>query len=111
MNNMFRRVNWKPEFKQEWNWLETEGVMSYLQTKFKENYNIRDIEDKFGLPYTSTGIYAEISNTNCEFEIEPGIQLRYFAIHDNGNRPEYPLPIAVGWDDDENEYFYMIEED
>jgi hypothetical protein len=102
---MFKRIEWQPEFKKEWSWLETEGIMAYLQKLFKENYRIRNIDEKFGLPYTSSSDFAVISNTNCQFEIESGINLDGFAIIDN----DYPYIIALGTDNEENDYFYIVE--
>ena len=103
---MFRKIDHHQPFKKEWSWVETEGVMSYLSKAFKENYRIKDIDSKFGLPYTSSSDFAMISNTNCQFEIEHGINLDCFALTDN----DYPIIVAIGSDNDGNDFFYAVEE-
>lgn len=102
---MFYNIDYTPYFKKEWSWIETEGVMAILAKLFKEHYRIKDIEEKFGLPHTSSSEFAMISNSNCKFEIEPGIYLDWFALKDS----DYPQIIAGATDKDENEFYYIVE--
>lgn len=103
---MFRKIEkqFKSEdFKKEWNPLEYYATMDILKNKFRKHYKIYNIEDKFGLPYTSSSSFAMISNTNTIFEIEKGLNLEYFVITNNS------MIIAVFEDQNNNERFYEIE--
>jgi hypothetical protein len=103
---MFREIEREytsADFKKEWNNIEIKGVEAILQEGFKEYYNIKNAEDYFGLPYTSTSSFAMMSNTNSKFEIEEGWRLEYFAITNNN------MLIMIAWDEDENERYFEVE--
>lgn len=95
---MFYKLSTIPNFKKELSYFEILGIKQYLKEFFDNP------EDLFGLPYISSGKFAELSNTNSPYEIEPGIKLEYFALTEN------KILVAVGWDSEENEYYYRVEE-
>jgi len=109
---MFRKLEFTPKCKTEINWIEEKGMMCYLQEMFNKHYNLkrqygnRNIEMVFGLPYTSSGICAEYSNTNVQFEIESGINLTGFGIYDNNG---YGYIIAFASTQDNQDLYYVVE--
>ena len=63
-----------------------------------------DIEEFFGLPYTSSSSFAMISNTNTEYFIDTENQfnIEYFALTEDGK------VILSAWDRKENEKYFVI---
>lgn len=92
----------KLNFRKELSWIEIEGVVSYINKYFKENYRIDDAWYKFGLPYTSSGEFILLANTNCTFEIDEGIYLVFFTLTENNQI------IAIGEDRENNYYYYWL---
>jgi len=90
--------------KKEWNHFEHIGILEVLKNGFKK-YGINNIEDHFGLPYTSTSQCAMIGNTNTYFHLNNDMKynLEYFVLTNNN------ILVAVFWDVDENEKFYRVE--
>ena len=88
-------------FKQEWTEIETAGVIAMIQEYFSGG--IRDVNDYFGLPYTSGGEFAAVWNTNKHYEIEEGIKLQGFVITTNN------ILLALGEDENETNYLYRVE--
>lgn len=70
---------------------ETKNILSY-----------DDFLDFFGLPYTSGSDFACLSVTNSEYEILPGICLKYFALTNDGRI------IAIAKDRDENYSYFDL---
>jgi hypothetical protein len=67
-------------------------------------YTMANIEDFFGLPYTSSSSFAMISNTNTEYYIDTDNQynIEFFALTED-NRV-----ILSAWDKEENEKYFII---
>ncbi len=92
------------QFKKEWSRIEHEGVLSMIEQWHRENNSSRETaEDFYGLPYTSTGVYATVSNTNTQHEIIPDYFVQFFAITNNN------LLVLIAWNDKEEEMHFVIE--
>lgn len=90
------------DFKKQWSDVSTVFLIKRLEYWFRENYDIENVEEVFGLPYTDTSECAMLSNTNCLFEIQDGINLDFFTLTD-----KYEI-VAVGSDFNSNEYCFYL---
>lgn len=105
-----------PSFLTEWNDKQFDKVNKVLKKFFfgktlkdhngrqKTLYTLSQIEDFFGLPYTSTSEYAMISNCNCESFIDNNdtLNIEHFALSNDNH------VVMVTWDRQENERYFVI---
>lgn len=103
-------------FKKEWNEQDEKTVnhaikrLFIMKTLTDHNgykhtmYTMSNIEDFFGLPYTSSSSFAMISNCNTEYFIdtENKFNIEYFTLTEDGK------VILSAWDTDENEKYFII---
>ena len=117
---MFSRLQEVPEdsliMKKEWTDTDEKTVQKAikrlcLMKTLKDHNGIRhtlytweQIEEFFGLPYTSSSCYAMINNCNTEYfiDIENQFNIKFFALTENGK------VILSAWDRDENEKYFII---
>jgi hypothetical protein len=111
-----QEVTEEPKFKAEWNDTEYKKINKAVKNLFsmktltdhrgnkKTLYTMDQIEDFFGLPYTSSSSFAMISNTNTQYYVdtENKFNIEYFALTED-NRV-----ILSAWDEDENEKYFLI---
>lgn len=109
LGRMFHETSrdWKyADFKQEWNHWEHTGVLATLRKGFKRRYLILDCDDFFGLPYTSSGAFAGIWNTNDgTWTDSEGRHLDSFMLTKNN------VLLARFEDDNENGVYYRVDLD
>ena len=103
-------------FKKEWNDSETHKMNNALENLFlgelltdhrgntKKMRTFEDIELFFGLPYTSSGEYAGVWNTNTEYhlDIDKEYNINGFVIGEDDNI------YIISTDKEENEKVYKI---
>lgn len=111
-----REISTEPEFKQEWDDKEAKEVSKAIKNLFEMKtltdhrgqertlYTMDQIEDFFGLPYTSSSSFAMVSNCNTRFCVDKEEQynIEYFALTKDNK------VIMGAWDKDENEKDFVI---
>ena len=116
MFSNLQEVTDKPTFKAEWTDADEKKVNKAVKNLFSMKtltdhrgakhtmYTLSDIENFFGLPYTSSSSFAMISNTNTEFHVDTDNQynIEYFALTDDNK------VILSAWDREENEKNFII---
>lgn len=100
----------------EWHEFTKQNARATLYARRVQNHLIfihgrreYDACDTFGLPYTSSGSYAAIWNTNTDARTKNGLRFEGVAINENGA----PVGIFTEYDENENEkntLFLTIEE-
>ena len=90
------------QFKQEWSPIETEGIESIVQKAFASELRGKSADNYFGLVYTSSSAYAMLNVLNA-YSIEEYV-LIHFGLTVND------VVVMVCWDENENEYHYVIED-
>lgn len=106
----------EPEFKPEWSDEEYKKVNKAIKNLFSMKtltdhrghkrtlYTMEQIEDFFGLPYTSSSSFAMVGNCNTEFFVdkEEKYNIEYFALTQDNK------VIMSVWDRDQNEKNFVI---
>jgi len=105
------------DFSKEWNYVETKGMECIIHEFFKGKklknhkgktitpFTKKDIDDVFGLPYTSSSDYAMLgADCNNWIYINDKEHISHFAI-----RKEQPILITE--DKDNKQRFYTMELD
>lgn len=111
-----QEVSPEPEFKSEWSDDEYKKVNKAIKNLFSMQtvtdhrgqkrtlYTMDQIEDFFGLPYTSSSSFAMVGNCNTRFCVDKEEQynIKYFALTQDNK-------VVMGvWDKDENEKNFVI---
>ena len=106
----------EPECKAEWTEKESKKVDKVIKNLFsmktltdhrgdkKTLYTMAQIEDFFGLPYTSTSRYAMLGNCNTRFCVdkEEKFNIEFFALTTDDK------VVLSAWDIEENEKYFII---
>lgn len=80
----------------------SDSEIDRVRRRIAEYFPNRDIDEYFGLPYTSSGMYAALWNTNARDAEYEGHWVRGFSISRAGN------VIMLTQDTDEKEYWYIL---
>ena len=119
LNSMYKNLNEitsKPAFKPEWNDKDEKTVNKAIKNLFSMKtltdhrgqrralYTMEQIEDFFGLPYTSSSSFAMVSNCNteCFVDDEKQFNIEYFALAQDNK-----VVMSVQ-DKDENERLFEL---
>lgn len=111
-----QEISPEPEFKLEWSDDEYKQVNKAIKNLFGSKtvtdhrgqtrtlYTMDQIEDFFGLPYTSSSSLAMVSNCNTRLCVDKEEQynIEYFALTKDNK------VVMVAWDKDENEKDFVI---
>ena len=111
-----QEVTAEPKFKTDWTDTDEKTVNKAIKKLFlmqtltdhrgskKTMYTMANIEDFFGLPYTSSSSFAMVSNTNTEYyiDMEKQYNVEYFALTEDNK------VILSAWNREENEKYFII---
>ena len=119
LNPIYRSLNElssAPAFKPEWSDEDEKTVNKAIKNLFsmktltdhrgqkRTMYTMDQIQDFFGLPYTSSSSFAMVSNTNteCFIDDEKQYNIEYFALTKDNK-------VVMGvWDREENERLFEL---
>ena len=119
LNPMYKNLNELssvPAFKPEWNDKDEKSVNKAIKNLFsmktltdhrgqkRTMYTMEQIEDFFGLPYTSSSSFAMVSNCNteCFVDDEKQFNIEYFAL------TQYNKVVMRVQDKEENERLFEL---
>lgn len=90
--------------RKEWSEFERRGVIDYINEIFREELDIEKASIHFGFSYHSHNAPAILAANNNSFFGLEGLLLHYFILLNSG------VLVGVFWDDEENEYYYTLED-